>query len=244
MDMSEAMTEQMQPPKPHRGLAKLWHEFIRPVGVMLVLLCSFRSAIADYNVVPTGSMKPTIIEGDRILVNKLAYDLKVPYTHVQLLKWSDPRRGDIIMFDSPEDGTRLVKRVVAVPGDELRVKDNRLFINGQAADYGTLSQDMINQVQANERAMHGYATESLGGRSHAVMSTPAVGSAIRSFGPLVVPAGRYFVMGDNRDNSRDSRYIGFVPRELIAGRSSRIVLSLDYDDYYLPRGERWFRPLP
>jgi signal peptidase I len=221
----------------------MWREYIRPIGIMLLLLCSFRSAVADYNVVPSGSMKPTIIEGDRIFVNKLAYDLKVPFTNVHVLKWSNPRRGDIIVFDSPKNGTRLVKRVVGVPGDRIVVRDNRVYINGQAATYSPLPADTIDQVQAVERASHGYAAESIDGQSHPVMSTNSI-PAMRNFGPVEVPAGKYFVMGDNRDNSEDSRYIGFVPRDAIAGRSSRVVMSLNYDNYYLPRLDRWFRPLP
>jgi signal peptidase I len=222
----------------------MWKEYIRPIGIMLLLLCSFRSAIADYNVVPSGSMKPTIIEGDRIFVNKLAYDLKIPFTNVHVVKWGDPQRGDVIVFDSPKDGIRLVKRVVGIPGDTILVRDNRVFINGQPATYSPLSTDTINQVQPSERAAHGYAVENINGQSHPVMSTGSIHDAMRNFGPIVVPPGKYFVMGDNRDNSADSRYIGLIPRDAIAGRSSRVLMSLNYDNYYLPRLHRWFRALP
>src|SRR5258705_12805709 len=90
---------------------------IRVFILMLLIISSLRSALADWNDVPTGSMKPTIQEGDRVVVNKLAYDLKVPFTTIEIWKWSDPRRGDIVVLFSPLDGTRLVKRVIAVPGD-------------------------------------------------------------------------------------------------------------------------------
>ena len=223
---------------------RFWKEQIWPLVVLLTALFSVRSVIADWNVVPTGSMKPTIIEGDRIFVNKLAYDLKIPFTTVHLAKWSDPKRGEIVVFDSPKDGTRLVKRVVAVPGDTVQLSQNVLSINGQPAQYGTLDQDTIDQLIAQERNAHGYAIESLGDVKHAVMSTPAIESAMRSFGPVTVPPGSYFMLGDNRDNSADSRYIGFVPRSNIVGRSSRVILSLNYNNYYLPRAERWFRALP
>src|SRR5512132_1022039 len=92
--------------------------------VILLIVSSMRSALADWNDVPTGSMKPTIQEGDRVVVNKLAYDLKVPFTTIELLKWADPQRGDIVVLFSPQDGTRLVKRVVAVPGDTVAMIDN------------------------------------------------------------------------------------------------------------------------
>src|SRR2546430_11552891 len=154
--MPEAMTEQASAdttseikPKP-RGLRRVWYE-LRPIIVMLVVLFSFRSAVADYNVVPTGSMKPTIIEGDRIFVNKLAYDLKVPFTTFHLLEWANPKAGEIVVFDSPKDGTRLVKRVVAVPGDTVQLDKNTLVVNGKPSQYGALDQDTINQLVAQER---------------------------------------------------------------------------------------------
>jgi signal peptidase I len=223
---------------------RFWREQIRPLLVLLIALFSVRSAIADWNVVPTGSMKPTIIEGDRIFVNKLAYDLKIPFTTIHLAKWSDPKRGEIVVFDSPKDGTRLVKRVVAVAGDTVQLVSNTLVINGQPLQYGTLDQDTINQLVTQERRAHGYAVESLGTVKHAVMSTPGIEGAMRSYGPVTVPPGEYFMLGDNRDNSADSRYIGFVPRANIVGRSSLVILSLNYDNYYLPRSERFFRALP
>ena len=96
---------------------KVFYE-VRVFLLMLLVISSLRSALADWNDVPTGSMKPTIEEGDRVVVNKLAYDLKVPFTLVELMKWSDPKRGDIVVLFSPADGVRLVKRVVAVPGDK------------------------------------------------------------------------------------------------------------------------------
>jgi signal peptidase I len=100
-------------------LRALWREWILPALVVVAILAPLRSAVADWNDVPTGSMIPTILVGDRIFINKLAYDLKVPFTTWQVAKWADPARGDIIVFPSPADGVRLVKRVVAVPGDRL-----------------------------------------------------------------------------------------------------------------------------
>src|SRR2546421_4007156 len=97
--------------------------------VVLVVL-SFRSSIADWNDVPTGSMKPTIMEGDRVFVNKLAYDLKVPFTTWHLAQWDNPKRGDIVVFFSPADGQRLVKRVVGLPGDRIELANNELLVNG------------------------------------------------------------------------------------------------------------------
>ena len=95
-------------------LRQYWRQEIRPLLILVVVLCSIRSSLADWNDVPSGSMNPTIIEGDRIYVNKLAYDLKVPFTTWHLATWSNPQRGDIVVFYSPHDGIRLVKRVVGL----------------------------------------------------------------------------------------------------------------------------------
>src|SRR4051794_20209012 len=133
-----------------KGWPRVWYE-LRPILIMLVVLFSFRSAVADYNVVPTGSMKPTIIEGDRIFVNKLAYDLKIPFTKIHLAKWSDPKRGEIVVFDSPKDGVRLVKRVIGIPGDTIQLIQNRLYVNGQQSQYTSLDQDTQDQVALAER---------------------------------------------------------------------------------------------
>jgi signal peptidase I len=208
-------------------------------GLMLV----FRSAVADWMVVPSGSMNPTIVEGDRILVDKAAYGLRVPFTTVRLTEADGPRRGDIVIFDSPEDGTTLVKRVIGVPGDTIEMRRERLLVNGAAQDYAPAEIAADSELPAATRSQDRlYFTERLDGRPHAIMVLPAR-SAQRSFGPMTVPAGQYLVLGDSRDNSKDSRYIGFVPRDSIVGRAGRIAYSLDAERWYQPRGDRFFAPL-
>src|SRR5690349_1196442 len=165
------------------GWRRVWYE-ARPILVMLVVLFSFRSAVADYNVVPSGSMKPTIIEGDRIFVNKLAYDLKIPFTRIHIAQWADPKRGDVVVFDRPSDGVRLVKRVIGVPGDKVELRDNHLFINGEPATYAPLPADVSNQVQAAERKTAKYALEQILGQSHPVMSLPWVPAQKRTIEPV------------------------------------------------------------
>jgi signal peptidase I len=209
-----------------------WRE-CRGFALFIVLMVIFRSALADWNVVPTGSMKPTILEGDRILVNKLAYDFKVPLTHISLYKFADPRRGDIVVFDSKAANTRLVKRVIGLPGDTVEMRDNRLTINGIAARYS----DVEYEADAT------FATESYLKMSHRIELTRTGISRFSTFGPVTVPKDRYLVLGDNRDNSADSRFYGFIPRDEIAGNAKTIVLSLNYDDYYIPRADRFFRAL-
>ena len=213
-----------------------WRDWIRPFLIIAIVLCAVRSAVADWNDVPTGSMKPSIVEGDRIFVNKLAYDLKAPFTAWRLARWAEPARGDIVVFNEPIKEQRYVKRVIGLPGDVIALRENRLFVNGQAAAYAPLA-----AVEGmDHRAI---VQETLSGRPHPIALLSGAASR-SSFGPIKVPEGHYFVMGDNRDESFDSRYFGFVERDRIQGRATRIVLSLDPDHYYTPRWERFFQALP
>jgi signal peptidase I len=205
--------------------------------VMLLVICSLRSALADWNDVPTGSMKPTIEEGDRVVVNKLAYDLKVPFTTYEIAKWGDPKRGDIVVLFSPVDGTRLVKRVIGTPGDRIELRNNELFVNGQAAKWTPTG-----AATDTDDASAFFAEESLLGRKHKVMFIPEI-PALRSFPQQQVPPGYYFVMGDNRDNSNDSRYIGLIERRRIVGRAMAVAFSFDRLHHYAPRFGRWFKAL-
>ena len=231
----------------NKSLKDKWLKFMReeakPLIIMFLVMCAFRSAIADWNDVPTGSMKPTIMEGDRVLVNKLAYDLKIPFTTTHLAQWGDPQRGEIVVFYSPADEKRLVKRVVGIPGDTVQLINNRLFVNGKPADYEALAKSTINEIPTAEQSSHEFARESASEHPHAVMTTPAMAS-VRSFGPITVPTGQYFMMGDNRDNSYDSRYWGTVERSRIVGRTSSVVMSLNPEAHYFPRWHRFFTTLP
>ena len=224
------------------ALFKLWTEWIRPLLIVLVVLGAFRSAVANWYDVPTGSMKPTILEGDRIFVNQLAYDLRVPFTKWRVARWGDPQRGDIVICHSPADGKRLVKRVIAIPGDEIEIRNNRVFLNGQPLEYGPLDPDIADQLGDGDPLRRLFATERLGEAVHPIMLTPRQ-VAPRTLRPISVPPGQYFVMGDNRDQSGDSRVFGFVPRDEIMGRSSAVVMSLDRSRYYCPRWNRFFHRL-
>lgn len=209
---------------------------VRIFLLMLLVVTSLRSALADWNDVPTGSMKPTIQEGDRVVVNKLAYDLKVPFTTIKVVKWADPERGDIVVLFSPVDGIRLVKRVVGVPGDRIYMKDNQLYVNGKAAVWREIGFG-VDRRQGNTILVE----ENLAGRTHGVMFTPQI-PAMRTFGPVVVPRDFYFVMGDNRDNSNDSRYIGLIGRRQIVGEATAVAFSLDTSRLLpRPRMDRFFR---
>ncbi|MEY2565189.1 MAG: signal peptidase [Verrucomicrobiota bacterium] len=220
---------------------KIWREWIGPLALVFVVVAPFKSAVADWNWVPTGSMKPSILEGELVLVNKLAYDLKVPFTTLHLSTWGNPVRGDVVVFYSPVDGTRLVKRVVGLPGDKVELRNDVLYLNGVPQQYSeTDSAPFLREVFEDKNPA--VSVEHLEKCDHYVMSLPGRW-ALRTFGPLVVPADQYFMMGDSRDNSADSRFIGPVPREKIVGRVGRVVLSFDPSRYYTPRPQRFFQPM-
>src|SRR5207248_4580252 len=138
-----------------------WVKEIRPLLVLALVLFAIRSSLADWNDVPTGSMKPTIVEGDRVYVNKLAYDLKVPFTTWHIAEWSNPKRGDIVVFFSPHDGQRLVKRVIGLPGDTLELRNNILVVNGQPVEYKPMAEELLRDVSTLDRASHNFSLEQL-----------------------------------------------------------------------------------
>ncbi|MBT2145387.1 MULTISPECIES: signal peptidase I [unclassified Rhodanobacter] len=210
----------------------------RNKGFITFMLCMvvFRSAVADWNVVPTGSMQPTIRIGDRILVDKLAYDVRLPLTHVSLLHLADPQRGDIVVLDSQAAHERLVKRVIGLPGDRVAMRGNVIFINGHAARYVAGSYAGIHD-DLHDPAH--YEIEHYGVMRHAIRLSDYRPSPASNFGPVQVPPGHYLLLGDDRDNSMDSRYFGFFPRNAIVGRARHVVASLDPEHHYLPRADRF-----
>jgi signal peptidase I len=213
-----------------------WIRKNRRFVVFLLCFGLFRTAMADWNPIPSGSMRPTLLEGDVVLVNRLAYDVKLPLTDVRLLPVGDPRRGDVVTFSSPVDGTRLIKRLVAVPDDVVEMRDERLFINGRAAEYSGF-RSVMEPTSYGGAIAATRATERMQASERTVQFLPTV-AARRDFGPLLVPQDSYFVLGDNRDDSSDSRYIGFVPRRLLIGRAHHILVSANILYDWLPRLER------
>lgn len=208
-------------------------------GFLVFLLCFgiFRTAIADWNPIPSGSMRPTLLEGDVVFVNRLAYDVKVPLTDIVLTHTGEPRRGDVVTFSSPQDGTRLIKRLVAVPGDVVEMRNEVLFINGEAARYDAA--EAVQETIAPDRSVGGTRlTEQLQGHERRVQWLHGV-SALSSFDAVVVPEGQYLMLGDNRDNSADSRYFGLVPRHLLIGRALGVLVSADINSHWMPRLERF-----
>jgi len=167
-------------------LMKLWYEY-RGFTLFVILMVIFRTALADWNTVPTGSMKPTILEGDRILVNKLAYDLRVPLTHVSIFRIADPKRGDIVVFRYPRDTSKsYIKRVIGVAGDHIRIDNGQVYVNGEAVEEDYVPSD--------------YADS-------------------RSYPEITVPRNTFFVLGDHRTMSNDSRDFGPVNERFIYGKA-------------------------
>ena len=195
---------------------------------ILVLFAS-RSTFADWYLVPSGSMQPTIVEGDRILVNKMAYRIEIPFTDIGLMDIATPQRGDIVVFNSKVADTRLVKRVIGLPGDSVAMVNNQLVINGQVINY----ERSDGQTSVSEQLVE---------KPHAVQFIER-NHAMDNFKSVTVPAEHYLVLGDNRNNSSDSRVIGFVPFSEIQGKALRVLLSLNPENYYLPRPERTLSPL-
>jgi signal peptidase I len=235
-------------PTPARGLpARARHivrEYLRPLAVVAVVMLAARSSLADWNDVPTASMNPTILEGDRVFVNKLAYGLKVPFTTWHLARWATPARGEVVVFFAPHDGTRMVKRVAGVPGDTVELRDEVLVVNGRPVKYGPPDLAALRDPSPARRAGHAFATETpAGGSPHPLMLTPG-SPARRTFGPVVVPPGKYLMLGDNRDNSLDSRYWGLVDEADVVGRATGVVLSFDPERTLSVRWGRSFAPLP
>lgn len=207
------------------------------LGLMLVL----RSAVADWNYVPSSSMNPTLWAGDRVAVNKLAYSLRLPFTLHEIVRWDHPRVGDVVTFDSPADGTNLIKRVVATGGDTVSMRDNTLHVNGRAVPRTLILDRTLIPTEhgpMGEQIWH----EHREGLDIAVARLPEF-NRWHSFEPVTVPAGQLMVMGDSRDNSNDSRFIGFIDEQRVTGQAVRVVMSHDPTRLFAPRADRWWLPL-
>ncbi len=202
------------PPAPPARRKSLVREYAEAIFIAVLLALVIRQFAIQAFTIPSGSMMDTLLIGDYILVNKFLYGAEIPLTDTHLPGIRDPKRGDIIVFKYPNDESRdFIKRIIAVGGDTVQVRDNRVWINGVLQDEPFVRGG---PYPANLKAHCGY---------------------LYACDPLAVPAGSYFVMGDNRDNSQDSRYWGFVKREKIRGKAFLIYWSWDGERHWL----RWRR---
>jgi signal peptidase I len=214
-------------------VSAFWRENRKFLLILACIVC-FKSAIADLNSISGRSMQPTLLDGDKVWVNKLAYDLKIPFTDIALISTGEPEHGDIVIIDSTAAGKRLVKRIIGLPGDTVYMRNNVLMVNEIIVDFEVLEE--------NRDAVT--IEEHLFDSTHQAMLSPSRNNrATRSYGPAQVPEDHFFVLGDNRDNSADSRLYSFIPREQIVGRSSSVVFSLDSEQSFRPRSGRFLAEL-
>jgi signal peptidase I len=231
--------KEIQKPKP--GFFSI--ENIRSLGVLVIIVFAIRWSVASPYHVPTASMEPTIKVGDRLLANKLAYGLKVPFTDIELMNWGKPKAGDIIVFKYPvQPDTDYVKRVVGIAGDKIQIKDDVLYINDKPQERTEHDHDrkILDDIE-DHKEVKTLFKENLQGMDHWVMQN--IPSArlfnrtnwpTRGDEPFEVPADSLFVMGDNRDNSTDSRTWGVVPMNYVRGKATFVIWSV-----FTPASSDW-----
>jgi len=340
----EKRRKKKEKPKPKNWLHGIWLNWIKPIGLAILVVFAIRWTLIDWNDVPSASMEPTILVGDRIFVNKLAYHLKFPFTHWKIATWDEPERGEIVVFfgqqgldgampfpivevdkernafvvegdfNAPEligesseflieagdlvrvfaldctgdaykvsaiekegdrtritvrgdvqdfgdswlikaESKRMIKRVVGVPGDVILVQNNVMTINGGAHDWMPVNEGKYSRLDLDPprnregplapEFVQGSATfhrEQMGEVVHPIMRMLRQ-SDYADFGPVTVPEGHFFVMGDNRNNSRDARdpRLGFISTDELVGRSFGVAFSIDKIPAFRFRFERFIR---
>ncbi len=201
-------------------------EYSRSFFPVLLFVLVVRSFVFEPFRIPSGSMMPTLLQGDFIFVKKFSYGLRLPVTESKIIETGEPERGDVIVFRLPSDpNINYIKRVIGLPGDSVVYEQHRLTINGELIDLEKAS-DFSNESPA--------FVEQLGDESHRILIT-APRYRINE-GRYEVPEGHYFVMGDNRDNSKDSRFIGSIPESHLVGEAVRIWMHMD--GLSMPRWDR------
>ncbi len=199
-------------------------EYARSFFPILLAVFVLRAFIIEPFRIPSGSMKPPLKEGDFILVNKYTYGLRLPLFATKLVKLNNPQRGDVLVFRYPVDPSiDFIKRVIGVPGDKIAYKNKVVYLNGKPLDQEFLGTMVDNNPGGYSIPVKHYK-EMLPGRPHSIYLNARPSQDLEE---QVVPEGMYFVMGDNRDNSEDSRVWGFVPDKLILGKAIYIWLSWD-----------------
>lgn len=227
--------------EPQEDLQKkksLYKEWIEPFLIAAVVALFIRQFVVEAFKIPSGSMIPTLTIGDHLLVNKFIYGPRIPFTDIRLFTWKYPKRGEIIVFKYPENESKnFIKRVVGLPGDKIEIKKGKLFINDESVP--------VSELGSYEEREQGAGSpyydkpklleEQLGTVKHHILYLRD--QSEYDFGPKLVPADSVFVMGDNRDNSQDSRVWGFVKYEKILGRAFILYWSWDGNGRWV----RWER---
>jgi signal peptidase I len=210
--------------RPRRRWRLFW-EWLKSVQVAVLLFLLIRTFLVEAFKIPTGSMEGTLLVGDFLLVNKAVYGADIPFTPLHLPALERPRRGDVIVFEWPEDPSKnFVKRLIGLPGDTLEMRGGAIWLNGRRSyePYVTHTEPGTDPSGEEFRWQRDYLVR------HAEASF-AYHPSRNNWGPLIVPEQHYFVLGDNRDNSYDSRYWGFVPDSLVKGRPLIVYYSYERD---------------
>jgi signal peptidase I len=231
---------------PEPGVVDYARSFF-PVALVVLVLRSF---IFEPFRIPSDSMMPTLFAGDFILVNKFAYGLRLPVTNTRFVPNEEPQRGDVVVFRFPPDpAINYIKRLVGLPGDHIRIEGDHLYVNGVQAlwrEAGTYSDGCYENMQLARETLGEHVHDTMYCRSTGGIAAPRLPSCNRNidrgyscqadaeaandsgnFAEIEVPAGHFFMVGDNRDNSADSRYFGFVPEANLIGRAQRIWFNWD-----------------
>ncbi len=204
-------------------------EWLRSLGIALVLFLVLRTFIVQTFVITSGSMEDTLLVGDMLLVNRASIGSRIPFTSIRIPGYSEPRRGDILVFDPPhEESLKLIKRLIGMPGDTLEMRERVLFLNGDPlAEPYVLHSDVPDERHPWMEWQRAYLTDDV---------DPAAYAPTRDdWGPIVIPEGHYFMLGDNRERSLDSRYWGLLEEWRLEGRAVFTYFSYNRDS---------FRPFP
>ena len=189
-------------------------EYVQTFGIALLLALFIRSFFVQAFKIPSGSMIPTLLVGDHILVNRFVYGFRIPFTRIKFLEFQEPERGDVIVFKYPEDPKKdFIKRVIAVEGETVEIRDKKIYIN--------------NQLMEDHYGVH----------RDSYTIPKGLNNPRDNYGPIQIPADSFFVMGDNRDSSHDSRYWGFVGQKAVEGKALIIYWSWNREEHW-PRFKR------
>ena len=194
---------------------------------VLAVVLGLRSFVAEPFRIPSSSMMPSLLIGDFILVNKFAYGLRLPITNQKFIATGEPKRGDVVVFKPPQHPDQdWIKRVIGLPGDTIAYHDHTVYVNGKPLQYQSLG-GYVGKGQGADMTGARLLIEALPGRPHPVLAREDMPFFVQGEGQWTVPAGDYFVMGDNRDNSEDSRFWGFLPETNLRGKAFLIWMSWD-----------------
>lgn len=202
-----------------------WKENVRSLAAAVVIFILLRLFVLDTFYITSGSMEESLLVGDFLVVNDAAIGTRIPFTSLRVPGYSGPKRGDILVFDPPhEEDMKLVKRLIGVPGDTLQMRDRVLYLNGQAQDEPYVKSTGL--ADASDPWMSWQASHLAPGVDRA-----AYRPTRDNWGPIIIPEDRYFMLGDNRDNSLDSRYWGLLEKWRLEGRVSFIYFSYNSQSY-------------